>query len=82
MLRARGWGTITLRDVGGLHEPVEASGGGIVYRSDDQLTAALRRFRSDPALAVDLGRRAHELNWTPRVHLDRYLDLVRRCGAG
>lgn len=76
---------VIVRDIGGLPEPVEASGGGIVYRSEEQLLAALRQLRSDPVYAVDLGRRgrrAYEQNWTPRVHVDRYLELLGRCGVG
>jgi glycosyltransferase involved in cell wall biosynthesis len=76
---------VIARDIGGLPELVAASGGGVLYRSDEELVQAVRKLRSDPSFAAELGRRGRDAylrQWSPRIHVDRYLAIIRRCGAG
>lgn len=64
---------------GALPELIEASGGGVVYRSDEELVSGLERLRDDPAARATLGangRRALERLWSPRPHLARYLEVI------
>jgi glycosyltransferase involved in cell wall biosynthesis len=68
-----------VRDLGALPEPVRASGGGIVFRTDRELRDALDALQSDLALRDDMGRRGHEgwrARWSTEPHLERYYELI------
>ena len=68
-----------VRDAGGAREAVDATGGGIVYRTAGELQQALARLAGDPALGRALGRRAREgflRDFTLERHLERYLGHV------
>jgi len=68
---------------GALPELIQESGGGIVYRSDDELVAALERLRTDRAFRDELGARGNEAylrHWSEDPHIDRYLEIIRECG--
>jgi glycosyltransferase involved in cell wall biosynthesis len=68
---------------GALAELAE-EGGGITYRSDRQLDAALDRIASSPELREELGRRgrrAYEERWTVESHLARYMELIEELAA-
>jgi len=76
---------VIARRIGGLPEPVEDSGGGIVYGTDDELAAALGKLSADPGYRRELGElgyRAFRERWTAAAHIDRYLDLIDRLAAG
>jgi glycosyltransferase involved in cell wall biosynthesis len=62
-------------DLGGISELVRKSGGGIVYKSDEQLFEALGRLAEDDTLRSELGgnaRDAVERFWTEEQHLEQY----------
>jgi len=68
-----------VRDFGGLAEAVEDSGGGLTFRTDDELVAAMESLRTDRALRTELGergRRATRERWSEESHLRAYLDLI------
>lgn len=68
-----------VRDAGGAREAVDATGGGIVYRTGAELRQAVARLGSDPALGRELGRRAREgflRGFTVERHMDRYLGHI------
>jgi len=70
---------VIAHDLGGLPEIVEDSGGGIVYRTDEALVAALRRIVDEPALRLEMGHkgaRAVTERWSRDAHLARYLNLI------
>jgi len=70
---------VIVRHQGGMPEMVEASGGGFVYRTEGELTTAIRQLLTDRRLRDDMGQRGHaafQSNWTADVHLDRYLKLI------
>jgi glycosyltransferase involved in cell wall biosynthesis len=74
-----------VRDAGGSRESVDATGGGIVYRGDEELEPALRRLAEDRALRAELGRRAregYEKLYTRQRHVDDYLACVDEILAG
>jgi len=80
---ARGTPVIA-HDLGGLTEIVEQSGGGVLYRTDEDLVGALRSVAREPALRASLGergRRAAERLWSRQAHLARYFALVDRVGV-
>jgi glycosyltransferase involved in cell wall biosynthesis len=70
-----------VRKTGGMPELIEDSGGGFVYTTDAELAGIMSRLLDDPALRREVGARgfqAYLKNWTPDVHLDRYLGLIRQ----
>jgi glycosyltransferase involved in cell wall biosynthesis len=85
LLEAFSQGTpVIVRDVGALPEPVEESGGGIVYRSQEDLRAAMERIRTEPALRAELAARAHatwRARWTDDAHLDGYFAAIDEARA-
>jgi glycosyltransferase involved in cell wall biosynthesis len=78
-----------VRDLGALPEVVEESGGGIVYRTDDELPAALHRIAQSPGLRAELGEKGYEAftqRWSREAHLKQYFDFIggaaqRKFGA-
>ena len=73
---------VIVRDLGALPEVVQDSGGGFVYRTDEELRAALRCLVEQPGLRAELGERgyrAFERWWTREAHLERYFDFLRRA---
>ena len=83
ILEAFAQGTpVIVRDLGAIPEPVRESGGGFVYRTDDELTDAMERLRTDASLRAELGARAHEswrLHWTENAHLDGYFEAIEEA---
>ncbi|HYN87154.1 MAG TPA: glycosyltransferase family 4 protein, partial [Ardenticatenaceae bacterium] len=72
---------------GALPELIEASGGGLTYRTVDELAAAMEQLLADDELRRFLGARgqaAVETLWSEERHLARYLGMVEeaRSGAG
>jgi glycosyltransferase involved in cell wall biosynthesis len=68
-----------VRDAGGCREPVDRTGAGLVYRTGEELRAALSRLANEPGLRDNLGRRAREgflELYTPQRHVQDYLSHV------
>ena len=62
-------------------ESIEDSGGGFVYRSDEDLLESMRRLLDDTILRDELGARgytAYQTQWTTDAYLERYLGLIGR----
>ncbi len=75
---------VIVRKLGALPELVEDSGGGIVYRSEEELISALNRMAASPELRADLaenGYRAFVQKWSKSAHLKRYFGLLRQVAA-
>jgi glycosyltransferase involved in cell wall biosynthesis len=73
---------VIVRDLGALPEVVYDSGGGFVYRTDEELLAALQRIASSTTLRRELGEkgyRAFVQNWSSEAHLELYFDFL--CSA-
>ena len=70
-------------ELGGTPEFIEQSGGGFVYRSEEQLRSAIDRLLADPAYRDQLGRRgfqAYQRLWTADAHMSGYLGLIDEIG--
>jgi glycosyltransferase involved in cell wall biosynthesis len=70
---------VIARDLGGMPEYVEESGGGFIYGTDEELIAAMDRLLADRAQRDELGLRgykAYSQKWTADAHLKRYLALI------
>ena len=80
LLEAFAQGTpVIVRDLGGMPEVVNESGGGLLFRTDQELLEALQRLRASPELRMALGRAGYEAyvdKWSERPHLDAYLEIV------
>lgn len=67
---------------GAIQETGVESGGGLGYRTDDELLVAMRRIVHDHELRENLAvrgyhRRTHD--WSESMHLDRYFGLIETC---
>lgn len=74
---------IVARDLGALSEIATESGGGLLYRDEAGLDAALARLLADRGLRDRLGssgRAAYLARWTPENYLERYLTLIDEIG--
>jgi glycosyltransferase involved in cell wall biosynthesis len=70
---------VIARDVGGLPENVQVSGGGFVYNTNDELAAAMERLLDDAAYRNELGLRGYRAyleRWTVEAHLEQYFALI------
>ncbi len=73
---------VVVHDLGALPELVEDSGGGLVYRTQDELVAAIERLRTDPALRDRLGERGRDAVlglWSEERHLDGYFAAIEEA---
>ncbi len=69
---------------GGMSELIEESGGGFVYNTEAELTAALDQLLTTPSLRQRLSRcayQAYQEKWTVDTHVQQYLTLVRDLQA-
>jgi glycosyltransferase involved in cell wall biosynthesis len=68
-----------VHDVGGAREPIDATGGGLIYQTREELRQALARLAYEPGLREALARRAREgflRLYTLERHVESYLGLV------
>jgi len=71
---------VVVRDLGALPELVAESGGGLVFRTQDELVASLGRLAVDPEYRVKLGCDGYFARrgiWSEAEHLDRYFGLIQ-----
>jgi glycosyltransferase involved in cell wall biosynthesis len=70
---------VIANDLGALPEIIEESGGGYVYRSDEELMLAVRKLASDAPLRAELGQNGHRAflkYWNEEPHLEQYFTLI------
>jgi glycosyltransferase involved in cell wall biosynthesis len=68
-----------VRDLGALPEVVQESGGGLVYRTDDELLQAIRQIADSPPLRSQLGEngyRAFVEKWCGDAHVRLYFGFL------
>ena len=61
-------------------EIIKDTGGGVMYRTDQELAGTLRRFVLDENYSADLGRKAfagYARQWREDVAMERYFDVIR-----
>jgi glycosyltransferase involved in cell wall biosynthesis len=69
---------------GALPEIIAESGGGLIYRTQIELLAALTRCHNDPALRArlgDAGHAAYRRLWSEDPHLCTYFGLIEQAIA-
>ncbi|MCM3874543.1 MAG: glycosyltransferase family 4 protein [Pyrinomonadaceae bacterium] len=73
---------VIVRDLGALPEVVNDSGGGFIYRDDDELLTAIEKIGTSPDLRDQLGKKGYEAfvtNWSREAHLKLYFDFLERA---
>lgn len=73
---------VIARDLGALPEVVRDSGGGYVFRRDDELLTAISELAAQPARRRELGEKGYQafLKWWSReAHLKLYFDYLRQA---
>lgn len=82
-VEAQAYGTpVIVRDIGGMPELVEESGGGFAFRSDEDLLGFVRDLGASAALRQRLGengRRAFLRCWSAEAHMRRYWEIVNEA---
>ncbi len=71
---------VIARRLGPFPEIVTESGGGELFETSEELSAAMDRLHSNPAYRDRLSRAGHEAfrtRWNDRVVVPRYLEIVR-----
>ena len=75
---------VIVRNLGGMPEIVDQSGGGFVYDTEAELPGLLDQLLDDPERRRELGRKGYEAyqrEWTAEVHVKRYLALIAELAA-
>ncbi len=70
-----------VRDLGALPEAVQDSGGGFVYRTDEELLQAMECLARSPGLRENLGERGYQgflRYWCREAHFSRYFEYLTR----
>jgi glycosyltransferase involved in cell wall biosynthesis len=73
---------VIARDLGALPEVIHESGGGFVYRTDEELLAAIDELAASPALRVELGEKGYSAfveKWTREAHIKLYFDFLNNA---
>jgi glycosyltransferase involved in cell wall biosynthesis len=71
---------VIARKLGGMPEIIQESGGGFIYDTEEELTAAMDHLLASASHRHAAGQRAYQAyqyRWTPGAHLERYFELIR-----
>jgi glycosyltransferase involved in cell wall biosynthesis len=75
---------VIVRNIGGMPEIIQESGGGFVYETDQDLVMAMEQLITDVAYRDRLGACGHSAlykKWTADAHLTSYLGLIGQIAA-
>ena len=75
---------VIARDLGSLTEIVEDSGGGLVFRTEDELLAAVARLGASADERQTLGQRGYDAflrYWSREAHLPQYYALLEQTAT-
>jgi glycosyltransferase involved in cell wall biosynthesis len=75
---------VIAHDLGALSEVIHDSGGGFVYRTQEELLAAMYCIATTPALRNKLGEKGYRAFgqwWSREAHLERYFDFLRQAAT-
>jgi glycosyltransferase involved in cell wall biosynthesis len=73
-----------VRDLGALPEVIHDSGGGFVYRTNEELLEAMRRIAASQTLRSELGEKGYRAfiqGWSREAHLKLYFDFLRKAAT-
>lgn len=72
---------VIAHDLGALPEVIQDSGGGFVYRSDEELLEAMQRIGASPTLRQELGEKGYQAFvrwWSKEAHMEYYFDYLHK----
>lgn len=75
---------VIARDLGALPEVIHDSGGGFIYRTDQELLHAIRRIADSSTLRSELGEKGYRSFvrwWSREAHLELYFDFLRNIAS-
>ena len=75
---------VIVRNLGGMPEIIEESGGGFVYNTESELVEAMDRLLAEPSYRREMGLcgyEAYQRKWTPEAHLQAYFRLIHGIEA-
>ena len=75
---------VIARDIGPFPEIVQRSGGGLLFRTPDELRAAMGRLQGDEGLRQRLAHRGYEAfvrHWSESAVVPRYLEMVEAAAS-
>src|SRR5215813_478821 len=70
---------VIVRNLGGMPQPIEESGGGLIYNTDQELVSAMDQLLADTSYRNRLGARGYKTfqeKWTAEAHLKSYFALI------
>ncbi len=73
---------VVATELGAVGELARESGGGLTYRTEDEMVAAMERLRTEPGLREQLGERGHRAfveRWSEQPHIERYLAAIEEA---
>jgi glycosyltransferase involved in cell wall biosynthesis len=68
-------------DLAGVRELIQKSGGGLLYKTEDQIRTAITWLKNDEVLRSQLSQNAYDAwkrLWSTRSHLERYYEIIDR----
>ena len=70
---------VIVNDLGAMPEVIEESGGGFVYKREEELAAAMKKLVESPEVRHELGLKGYEAYlrvWSEDSHVEKYLSLI------
>lgn len=70
---------VIARDLGPFPEILKQSGGGVLFKTREDIRCAVEALASDPAMRTEMGARARaafDARWSERVALDTYFSII------
>ena len=72
---------VIVRDLGALPEVIRDSGGGYIYRTDEELLSSMDQIAASPALRSELGEKGYDAFvkwWCREAHMKLYFGFLER----
>jgi glycosyltransferase involved in cell wall biosynthesis len=71
---------VIVNKLGAMPEMIEDSGGGFVYRNEDELIGAMEKLAKNPDLRRTLGDNGYQAYlryWSEDAHIEKYLNFIQ-----
>jgi glycosyltransferase involved in cell wall biosynthesis len=75
---------VIARNIGGMPELVQESGGGFIYDTEEEFVSAMKRLLEDPSQRNNLGIYGYgnfQQKWSADAHLKRYFALIHEIAV-
>jgi glycosyltransferase involved in cell wall biosynthesis len=71
---------VIVNDLGAMPEVVQGSGGGFVYRNENELINVMEKLSNDPGLRRTLGDNGYQAYlryWSEDAHIEKYVNFIQ-----